>query len=97
MSDVASFINESKRRKDIGKTLIYDIVKLSLKQLFLSKLLLILTSYVLTFLVDKYKSEEERTLTQKISKLNLHSIGKKSTRIGTKFLSSIGIDPVVTK
>ena len=62
MADVAAFINESKRRKDI---------------------------------VDKYKTEEEKTLTRKISKLNMHSIGKKSTRIGQRFLSSIGIESSV--
>ena len=63
MADVAAFINESKRRKDI---------------------------------VDKYKTEEEKTLTRKISKLNMHSIGKKSTRIGQRFLSSIGIESSVS-
>ena len=42
--------------------------------------------------MDKYKTEEEKTLTRKISKLNMHSIGKKSSRIGQRFLSSIGID-----
>ena len=62
MADVAAFINESKRRKDI---------------------------------VDKYKTEEEKTLTRKISKLNMHSIGKKSSRIGQRFLSSIGIETSV--
>ena len=45
--------------------------------------------------VDKYKTEEEKTLTRKISKLNMHSIGKKSTRIGQRFLSSIGIESTV--
>ena len=59
MADVAAFINESKRRKDI---------------------------------VDKYKTEEEKTLTRKISKLNMHSIGKKSSRLSQKFLGSIGLD-----
>ena len=50
----------------------------------------------LIFPVDKYKSEEEKTLTRKISKLNIHSIGKKSTRIGQRFLSSIGIENSVS-
>ena len=49
----------------------------------------------LLFSVDKYKTEEEKTLTRKISKLNMHSIGKKSTRIGQRFLSSIGIESTV--
>ena len=62
MADVAAFINDSKRRKDI---------------------------------VDKYKHVEDKTLTRKISKLNMHSIGKKSSRISQKFLSSIGIDSLV--
>ena len=48
------------------------------------------------FLVDKYKTEEEKTLTRKISKLNMHSIGKKSSRIGQRFLSSIGIETSVS-
>ena len=45
--------------------------------------------------VDKYKTEEDRTLTRKISKLNMHSINKKSSRIGQKFLNTIGKDPAV--
>ena len=32
------------------------------------------------FSVDKYKTEEDKTLTRRISKLNMHSIGKKSSR-----------------
>ena len=45
--------------------------------------------------MDKYKTEEDRTLTRKISKLNMHSINKKSSRIGQKFLNTIGKDPAV--
>jgi hypothetical protein len=45
--------------------------------------------------VDKYKTEEDKTLTRRISKLNMHSIGKKSSRIGQKIRSTIGIDPLV--
>eukprot|EP00092_Neocalanus_flemingeri_P059232 GFUD01070744.1.p1 GENE.GFUD01070744.1~~GFUD01070744.1.p1 ORF type:complete len:905 (+),score=202.84 GFUD01070744.1:37-2751(+) len=61
MSDVAAFINETKRKKDI---------------------------------VEKYKAEEDTTLSRKISKLNMHSIGKKSSRISQKLLTSLGIDYV---
>ena len=50
---------------------------------------------IIYFLVDKYKTEEDRTLTRKISKLNMHSINKKSSRIGQKFLNTIGKDPAV--
>ena len=45
--------------------------------------------------MDKYKTEEDRTLTRKISKLNMHSINKKSSRIGQKFLNTIGKDSAV--
>ena len=45
--------------------------------------------------MDKYKTEEDRTLTRKISKLNMHSINKKSSRMGQKFLNTIGKDPAV--
>ena len=62
MSDVAAFINETKRKKDI---------------------------------VEKYKCEEETTLSRKISKLSMHSIGKKSSRMSQKLLTSLGIDSVV--
>lgn len=62
MTDVADFINESKKRKDI---------------------------------VEKYKQAEGQTLTRKISKLNMHSINKKSSRMSQKLLSTIGIDPMV--
>lgn len=46
-------------------------------------------------LVDKYKTEEDRTLTRKISKLNMHSINKKSSRISQKLLNTIVKDPAV--
>jgi len=59
MSDVAAFINESKRKKDI---------------------------------VEKYKAEEDTTLSRKICKFNMHSIGKKSSRISQKLLTSLGMD-----
>ena len=62
MSDVAAFINETKRKKDI---------------------------------VEKYKSEEETTLSRKISKLSIHSIGKKSSRMSQKLLTSLGMDSMV--
>jgi hypothetical protein len=45
--------------------------------------------------VDKYKTEEDKTLTRKISKLNMHSINKKSSRMSQKFFNTIGIDPMV--
>ena len=51
--------------------------------------------HLFRFPVDKYKTEEDKTLTRRISKLNMHSIGKKSSRISQKFFSSIGIDPLV--
>ena len=62
MSDVAAFINETKRKKDI---------------------------------VEKYKTEEETTLSRKISKINMHSIGKKSSRMSQKLLTSLGMDSMV--
>ena len=59
MSDIAAFINETKRKKDI---------------------------------VEKYRAEEVRSLTSKISKFNIHSIGKKSSRISRKLLTSLGME-----
>ena len=58
MGDIAAFINETKRRKDI---------------------------------VEKYKTGEDSSLSRKISKFNMHSIGKKSSRMGQKLLTSLGI------
>ena len=57
MSDIAAFINETKRRKDI---------------------------------VEKYKAEENNSLSRRISKLNMHSIGKKSSRMSQKLLTTLG-------
>ena len=57
MSDIAAFINETKRKKDI---------------------------------VEKYKAGEDNSLTRKISKINMHSIGKKSTRMSQKLLTTLG-------
>ena len=58
MGDIAAFINETKRRKDI---------------------------------VEKYKTGEDSSLSRKISKFNMHSIGKKSSRMGQKLLTSLGL------
>ena len=101
MTDVAAFINESKRRKDIGKFPSLFLFPLgNFRSDVLSVLPNPITNFrfilVCFFLVDKYKTEEEKTLTRKISKLNMHSIGKKSSRIGQRFLSSIGIETSVS-
>ena len=58
MSDIAAFINETKRKKDI---------------------------------VEKYKVEGSNSLSRKISKFNMHSIGKKSSRMSQKLLTTLGI------
>ena len=58
MSDIAAFINETKRKKDI---------------------------------VEKYKAGEDNSLSRKISKFNMHSIGKKSSRMSQKLLTTLGI------
>ena len=58
MSDIAAFINETKRKKDI---------------------------------VEKYKAWEDNSLSRKISKFNMHSIGKKSSRMSQKLLTTLGI------
>ncbi len=39
--------------------------------------------------MEKYKAEEDKTLTRKISKLNMHSINKKSSRISQKLLNTV--------
>ena len=57
MSDIAAFINETKRKKDI---------------------------------VEKYKAEGTNSLSRKISKFNMHSIGKKSSRMSQKLLTTLG-------
>lgn len=57
MTNVASYINEYKRRKDI---------------------------------VTKY-FEGENTLMGKMSKLNMHSVAKKSTRLSAKLSASLGL------
>ena len=46
----------------------------------------------ITFLVDKYREEEDKTLTRRISKLNIHSINKKSTRMSQRIFSSLGME-----
>ena len=59
MSNIAAFINESKRRKDI---------------------------------VDKYRGEEDKTLTRRMAKFNMHSLNKKSTRMSQRIFSSLGME-----
>lgn len=46
----------------------------------------------ISFLVDKYREEEDKTLTRRISKLNMHSINKKSTRMSQRIFSSLGME-----
>ena len=96
MADVAAFINESKRRKDIGKeTYWYFLLEERLKAKPMSnKEQKINTRF--SFPVDKYRNVEDKTLTRKISKLNMHSIGKKSSRISQRVLNTLGIDAMVT-
>ena len=43
-------------------------------------------------IVEKYRAEEDRSITSKISKFNIHSIGKKSSRISRKLLTSLGME-----
>ena len=48
--------------------------------------------------VDKYRSEEDKTLTRKIAKFSMHSLNKKSNRLGQKFISKLGISsPVILR
>lgn len=46
-------------------------------------------------LVSKYRSNPEASLSQRLSKLNLHSVMKKSTRLTVKMSSSLGFTTVV--
>lgn len=63
MAAVATYINESKRKKEI---------------------------------VLKYRdSGLEEKLSQRISKLNMHSVAKKSSRIGMLLKTSLGMVPTV--
>ena len=85
MSDVAASINESKRRKDIGELRSDNAAYLRT-----------VWNYNLPSLsVDKYRSEEDKTLTRKIAKFSMHSLNKKSNRLGQKFISKLGISSPV--
>ena len=57
MSDIAAYINETKRKKDI---------------------------------VEKYKVGDDNSISRKIAKFNMHSIGKKSSRMSQKLLTTLG-------
>ncbi|OQR68697.1 dynamin-binding protein-like [Tropilaelaps mercedesae] len=46
-------------------------------------------------LVSKYRSNPEASLSQRLAKLNLHSVMKKSTRLTVKMSSSLGFTTVV--
>ncbi|XP_049847527.1 dynamin-binding protein-like isoform X2 [Schistocerca gregaria] len=58
ITDVATYINEYKRRKDI---------------------------------VLKYLEDGNSTISQKMARLSLHSVAKKSSRLGAMFTSSLGL------
>ncbi|XP_064477545.1 dynamin-binding protein-like [Ornithodoros turicata] len=62
MSDVATSINEFKRRKD---------------------------------LVFKYRKNADVSLSRRLAKLNLHSVLKKSSRLGMRLSSTFGFGPLV--
>ena len=94
MSNIAAFINESKRRKDIGKNEKYEndwIMQLKL-YIFCYVFFDVMNDSKISFLVDKYREEEDKTLTRRISKLNMHSINKKSTRMSQRIFSSLGME-----
>ena len=52
----------------------------------------VMNDSTISFLVDKYREEEDKTLTRRISKLNMHSINKKSTRMSQRIFSSLGME-----
>ena len=108
MSNIAAFINESKRRKDIGKFGKLKLIFLArewkrkentkiwlLTLLFLNISISNFDDEFDAILVDKYRTEEEKTLTRRIAKLNMHSINKKSTRMSQRIFSSLGMEPTV--
>ena len=109
MSNIAAFINESKRRKDIGKYFV-NILKIMLvtyrvmdKKIVIYKFTPFLKPFPWQFglrpfyalSVDKYRAEEDKTLTRRIAKFNMHSINKKSTRMSQRIFSSLGMEPTV--
>ncbi|KAH9495018.1 hypothetical protein Btru_018443 [Bulinus truncatus] len=87
MTDVAKAINEYKRRKDLGLCIGVNL------NTFHGPLSL---GYVYVQLkeipsVYKYKKSSDQTFSDKISKLNLHSIKKKSSRIRGRLSTNFGI------
>ena len=92
MSNIAAFINESKRRKDIGKIKKYENDWNIQCRIYSLNFHYMMNDNTITFLVDKYREEEDKTLTRRISKLNMHSINKKSTRMSQRIFSSLGME-----
>lgn len=52
---------------------------------------------LLTILVRKYRGNEQLTLAERLSRINMHSLIKKSNRLKYRLSSSIGLNTVIFK
>lgn len=84
MQEVASYINEIKRRRDMSK---FIFLNNTIKNIWL---------YSSLNLVYKYgrKDKEQKTIGEKIAKLSFHSVVKKSNRIGMKLSNVFKISEI---
>lgn len=80
-------INEYKRRKDLGKKKCIRMTNLYTD--------CFLTCVTFVFTVLKYRKGDEDTFIDKISKLSMHSIIKKSNRVSSHLKHLTGISPQV--
>lgn len=88
-------INEYKRRKDLGMSKsLYTLVPFQNFSL-LVYLATVFNSCPLLSTVLKYRKGDEDTLIDKISKLSMHSIIKKSNRVSSHLKHLTGISPQV--
>jgi hypothetical protein len=75
MTDVAAAINEFKRRKDLGETILNILFTVHASHLL---------SFLLSLLVMRYKKDRESSLSDRFAKLNVHSTMKKFYRLSQK-------------
>ena len=89
MTDVASAINEFKRRKDLGEhQILYSVVYSSIslwcmKQKENNEVTLF---FSVLFSVRKYREDSDTKLSDKFAKLNVHSTKKKLARLSQKMV-----------
>lgn len=101
VKEINGNINEYKRRKDLGMHVQHSLKVCAHAKLFWEHIsywscnFMLMTVRPLLLIVVKYRKGDEDRLIDKISKLSMHSIIKKSNRVSSHLKHLTGISPQV--